>query len=83
MLMCMDPHDGPGGSNATTVTQSDIDAVFRCPSDYDSNGFPNGEDFDAFVLDFELGNIAADWDANGFVNGDDFDGFAAAFEAGC
>ncbi len=82
-LMCMDPADGPGGSNAAEVTQSDIDAAFRCPSDYDSNGFPNGDDFDAFVADFEQGLIAADWDANGFVNGDDFDGFVLAFEAGC
>ncbi len=54
-----------------------------CLADYDANTFVNGDDFDSFVLDFELGLPGADVDHNGFVNGDDFDGFAAAFEAGC
>ena len=82
-LMNMDPADGPGGSNASVVTASDVAAAFRCPADYDSNGFVNGDDFDLFALDFYFGLPASDWDANGFVNGDDFDGFSAAFVAGC
>src|SRR5262249_20443801 len=82
-LMNMDPHDGPGGTNAPFVTQSDVDAVFRCPADYDSNAFVNGDDFDAFSYDFFFGLPSADWNADGFVNGDDFDGFALAFFYGC
>ncbi len=54
-----------------------------CPADFDGNIFVNGDDFDAYVAQFELGLPGADFDGNGFVNGDDFDGFAAAFEAGC
>jgi len=58
-------------------------AVHPCPSDFDRNGFVNGEDFDQFIFYFEAGHIAADFDQNDFVNGDDFDAFAAAFEGGC
>jgi len=54
-----------------------------CPSDFDQNHFVNGDDFDAFVVAFEAGEITADFDVNGFVNGDDFDAFVTAFEAGC
>ncbi len=54
-----------------------------CPSDYDFNGFVNGDDFDAFVWAFVQGDPSADFDENTFVNGDDFDGFVAAFENGC
>ncbi len=55
----------------------------RCPADFVRDGFVNGNDFDAFVDLFILGDPGADWDHNTFVNGDDFDGFTAAFEAGC
>jgi len=58
-------------------------AVHPCPSDFDRNGFVNGEDFDAFIAYFEAGGEAADFDENTFVNGDDFDQFVLAFEAGC
>lgn len=54
-----------------------------CPADFDGDGFATGDDFDAFVADFELGGMSADFDADGFVTGDDFDAFVAAFEAGC
>jgi hypothetical protein len=57
--------------------------VARCPSDFDANTFVNGDDFDAFMLAFELGDASADFDDNTFVNGDDFDAFMLAFEAGC
>ncbi len=57
-------------------------AVF-CPSDFDMNGFVNGEDFDQFVFLFEQGDPGADFDENTFVNGDDFDQFVFYFEAGC
>ncbi len=71
----------PWGTNNFISDNFTIEAL--CPADFDANGFVNGEDFDAFVWEFELGNAAADFDANGFVNGEDFDLFAAAFEAGC
>ncbi len=54
-----------------------------CASDFDGNGFVNGEDFDAFLLAFEAGDPSADFDRNGFVTGEDFDAFTWAFVAGC
>ncbi len=54
-----------------------------CFSDYDGNGFVNGDDFDNFTAAFIAGDGAADVDGNGFVNGDDFDSYTAAFIAGC
>ncbi len=54
-----------------------------CPSDFDQNGFVNGDDFDAYVVAFEAGDPSADFDNNLFVNGDDFDAYVVAFEAGC
>jgi len=79
--------DGDG-----VVTSFDLDAwdLYNatgispcCPSDFDSNGFVNGDDFDAFVGLFEAGDCAADFDLNGFVNGDDFDSFVVLFASGC
>ena len=66
---------GQTGSFAAMVTV--------CVADFDSNGFVNGDDFDAFVAAFELGDAMADIDSNTFVNGDDFDTYVVAFEAGC
>jgi len=57
--------------------------TFICPADFDADGFVTGDDFDAYVLVFELGFPAADFDGDGFVTGDDFDAFVLAFEAGC
>lgn len=54
-----------------------------CLADFNGDDFVNGDDFDAYVLAFELGDIAADIDRNGFVNGDDFDAYVDAFVAGC
>ena len=54
-----------------------------CPSDFDENGFVNGDDFDSFSFFFYWGDPEADFDGNGFVNGDDFDYFSISFEAGC
>ncbi len=80
---------GAGGTWAgplTTCADSNGDGhadICPCLSDYDTNGFVNGDDFDAFTVDFDAGNQAADVDHNGFVNGDDFDTFTAHFDAGC
>jgi len=54
-----------------------------CYSDYDRNSFVNGQDFDSFVSDFEIGVGAADVNGDDFVNGTDFDSFVDAFVAGC
>ncbi len=54
-----------------------------CPSDFDENGFVNGDDFDGFVQAFELGDPAADFNHDTFVSGEDFDAFMDAFVAGC
>lgn len=54
-----------------------------CATDFDGDGFSTGDDYDAFVVQFELGNAAGDYDGDGFVTGDDFDKFVEAFEWGC
>ncbi len=55
----------------------------RCPSDFNGDGFVNGDDFDEYSLAFIAGTAPADFNGDGFVNGDDFDGFVLAFESGC
>ena len=58
-------------------------ALARCPADFDSSTYVNGDDYDAFVAAFADGSPDADFDSNSFVNGDDFDAFSSAFERGC
>lgn len=57
--------------------------TFSCPTDFDGDGFVTGDDFDAYVVAFTAGDMAADFDSDGFVTGDDFDAFVQAFERGC
>lgn len=82
-MMFADPHDGPGGTNASFVTASDVAASFFCTADFNGDGFVNGDDFDGYVAAFELGDDTADYNHDGFVTGDDFDSYVAAFEIGC
>ncbi len=73
-----------GSFSATgTIFWDDIEFRQGCPSDFDKDGFVTGDDFDAYVAAFELGDIASDFDHDGFVTGDDFDAYVAAFESGC
>jgi len=58
-------------------------AAAHCPSDLNQDGFVTGDDFDAYVEAFELGDAAADFNGDTFVTGDDFDAYVLAFEAGC
>jgi len=71
-------------SNACgTATAGPIE-VAVCLADIDSNGFVNGNDFDAFVDAFEFGGLVdVDVNDDDHINGDDFDLFVASFEAGC
>lgn len=54
-----------------------------CPSDFNQDGFVNGDDFDGYVDAFTEGALSADFNGDGFVNGDDFDAFIDAFTSGC
>lgn len=54
-----------------------------CTSDFNHDGFVNGDDYDHFADHFENGEGEADLNSDGFVNGDDYDIFAEHFEAGC
>ena len=72
-----------GTSGIGTVTLVYDRPYGPCPADIDGNGFVNGDDFDAFVLEFELGTPAADFNNDCFTNGQDFDEFTARFELGC
>ncbi|MFO0835561.1 MAG: GC-type dockerin domain-anchored protein [Phycisphaerales bacterium] len=64
-------------------TDETVLQVFNCPPDVNSDGFVNGDDYDAFASAFESGDGFADFNEDGFVNGDDYDMFASEFEMGC
>ncbi|MBL8761053.1 MAG: hypothetical protein JNL50_07085 [Phycisphaerae bacterium] len=55
----------------------------RCESDFNGDGFVNGDDYDAFASAFDIADGAADVNHDGFVNGDDYDYFASFFDQGC
>jgi len=63
--------------------------VRLCDADFNSDGFLDGFDYDAFVACFESGGIecpagrTADFNADGFADGFDYDDFVAAFDSGC
>ncbi len=57
--------------------------ITACCADYDGDGFVTGDDFDAYLRAFGIGDFTADFDGDGFVTGDDFDAYVAAFEGGC
>ncbi|MCC6968825.1 MAG: hypothetical protein IT434_01260 [Phycisphaerales bacterium] len=59
------------------------DMAGYCTSDFNLDGFVNGDDYDAFASAFDLATFEADINRDGFVNGDDYDTFASAFDAGC
>ena len=67
----------PGCTGSVVVVGS------GCLSDFNGDGFVNGDDFDLFASAFEEGSLLADLNHDGFVNGDDYDLFASAFESGC
>lgn len=72
------------GENIGWINLDDSSAfVAFCLADVDGSGFADTDDFDAFVMSFELGDGAADFDQSGYVDTDDFDAFVHAFEAGC
>ena len=76
-------HDAQGHTGSD---MSDADFTINgphCDSDFNNDGFVNGDDYDAFASAFEAADISADVNHDGFVNGDDFDAFASHFEAGC
>lgn len=54
-----------------------------CPSDFNHDGFVTGDDFDAFVAVFIVGDPAADFNHDGFVTADDYDSYVDAFFGGC
>ncbi len=58
-------------------------AVLQCRADFNQDGFLAGDDFDAYVAAYALGDIRADYDLDGFLTGEDFDAFLVAFELGC
>lgn len=68
-----------GGNDGIAI---DHVAIINCAVDYNNDGFLTFEDFDAYVLAFEAGQLRADLNNDGFLTFEDFDGFVAIFEAG-
>lgn len=62
---------------------SDTFTIRTCMADYDCSGSVDSDDFDAFMVDFDLGNPEADIDQSGFVDINDRDYFVTFFECGC
>jgi hypothetical protein len=58
-----------------------------CPADFNSDGFADFFDYDAYVECFETGvcppGKSADFNGDGFADFFDYDDFVFAFEAGC
>jgi hypothetical protein len=81
----------PKGSESRLGTDRDVDGCLNgdegiscsCLSDFNEDSFVTGDDFDAFMDAFFLGDISADMNGDTFVTGDDFDLFTEKFEAGC
>lgn len=69
--------------NLNGCLDADERVICACPSDFNLDGFVNGDDFDAYAEAFELGYPTADYNGDGFVNADDYDAFVDAFFAGC
>ena len=65
------------------VLNSIVDIAGYFTSDFNLDGFVNGDDYDSFASAFDAGVFEADVNRDGFVNGDDYDTFASAFDAGC
>ncbi|MCC6429143.1 MAG: hypothetical protein IT435_20270 [Phycisphaerales bacterium] len=72
---------GPG--LAPHVDMGAYERQAACGADFDGSGFVDFEDYSAFVVMFDLGDLAADFDDSGFVDIEDFDAFVRAFESGC
>jgi Subtilase family len=70
-----------GTCGNVTSANATLDVI--CKADFDNSGFVDSDDFDAFVLAFEAGDISADIDGTGFTDTDDYDAFVDLFEAGC
>ncbi|MFO0835377.1 MAG: hypothetical protein U0638_10420 [Phycisphaerales bacterium] len=71
------------GDAMALVLNSIVDMAGYCASDFNLDGFVNGDDYDSFASAFDAGAFEADVNRDGFVNGDDYDTFASAFDAGC
>lgn len=58
--------------------------VSRCGlADVNEDGFLDGQDFDLFVVLYDLGSPSADLDLSGFVNSQDWSEFLLAYTEGC
>jgi hypothetical protein len=73
------------GSFASTGTifWDDLEFFQYCIADFDKTRFVDTDDFDAFVMAFEAGDVSADVDGSGFVDTDDYDFFVNRYELGC
>lgn len=74
------------GFNASTSRYEALLWTFtfdHCTADFNSDGFVEFTDFDAFVAAFESGDAASDMNGDGFLDATDFDVFVNTFEAGC
>ncbi|MBL8761050.1 MAG: hypothetical protein JNL50_07070, partial [Phycisphaerae bacterium] len=71
------------GEAMALVLNAVVDIAGYCISDFNLDGFVNGDDYDMFASAFDVASFEADINRDGFVNGDDYDTFASAFDAGC
>jgi hypothetical protein len=70
---------GVGLSTAGLRIERSIEPL--CRADYDGDGDLDGEDQNAFMVDFSAGR--ADWNGDGVTDGADLSAYQAAWAAGC
>jgi len=91
MMMEMDMTDGPGGTNASFITQADIDAVAAlvppepCPGDLDGNGSIDSTDLNLVLSTFGCtgGSCAGDADGDGDTDSVDLNIILSVFGSAC
>ncbi|MDX2016775.1 MAG: S8 family serine peptidase [Planctomycetota bacterium] len=79
----LDTADLASGAGTDVNANGTLDSC-ECLADFDGSGFPDSDDFSAFVAAFSgAGPGDADLDRSGFVDSDDFIAFVTVFSRGC
>jgi uncharacterized membrane protein len=66
-----------------TTTSSDIEITVECPADFNHDGGTDGEDVNAFFLEWESGSSQADLNDDGGIDFSDVEAFFLRWEGGC
>ncbi len=65
------------------TTSSDIEITVECPADFNHDGGTDGDDVNAFFLEWESGSGQADLNDDGGIDFSDVEAFFLRWEGGC